>query len=298
MSTSSDSLETSAAIHERQNNLVSVPALNPPNEIPPKSITEVPIQPPFDISAREILPPKFLPKPPSPPRLQSHPSEIFDKSFHERDAEFIAKQGLPLRPPLESPNFQKRYEGLDAGPRPHSFEQERRSPVMHFTKYDAAGHLRPYHKHYDQHGQEITEMSAIDQRIKEARLNSSSHDAPPFPIRIKSHPGDRPFSDGQHTHRPRSPPPRNSFHPDDNPPVRPPVRRRSANQILDMELAMMENERRIEDEIIREAIFLDEVDRMAPPFRPRGPRLRPPPPHAHPRPHFSPFRGMRPRMRF
>ena len=102
-------------------------------------------------------------------------------------------------------------------------------------------------------------------------------------------------------HRARSPPPPRSFHSPD-PRAPPPVRRRSVNEMADIELALMRDEhmREREKAILRDSAMMDDIDRMATP-RPWFSRPRGPPPPSHLRPHGPrgpPFRSMRPRMHF
>ena len=107
----------------------------------------------------------------------------------------------------------------------------------------------------------------------------------------------RPPHDNHHP-RERFPPPSRTAFPMDSHPLGPSIRRRSVNGI---EMEILRHERQLEEEIIRDTVMLDEIDRMLPQARDWGPRPRIPPPSRYPRPHgpqIPPMRGMRPRMRF
>jgi len=67
--------------------------------------------------------------------------------------------------------------------------------------------------------------------------------------------------------------------------------------VTDIELAILQDEQHREEAMLRDAVMMSEIDRMAPSrpwfLRPRGP------PHLRPHlPRGPAFRGMRPRMRF
>ena len=101
----------------------------------------------------------------------------------------------------------------------------------------------------------------------------------------------------RHRFRDRSPPP-HGFHPRSSLPP-PPVRRRSANEALEVELALLRDEQRREDALLRDVALLDDIERRSQP-RPWSVRLRGSMPHFRPRGPRGPppFRSMRPRMRF
>ena len=267
----------------------------------------------FSVESRTNLPEQLAPITPPPTQFDTHATSAghhhYDAQGHEiispeatinqriKEARLNASANHPIscvklenpsKPFSEAahtqPRFEKSLERFADVPRTRpGFENT--SEMYH----DGQHPRTPFEKPRELFS-EIAHPRPGPGRPQEPFSDVPGHKRPDFKMKNPR----EPFHEMRHPFRVRSPPPLNFRLPGPRQP--PPVRRRSTNEMIDARLAMMRDEQRREEALLRDVAMLDEIDRMA---RPRPWSGRPHPPHLRPHaPRGIPFRGMRPRMRF